>query len=131
MSKRPSLAVDLIIQYKGAKAIILVERKNEPRGWALPGGMVEYGESLETAAVREAKEETGLDVRLLRQFHTYSEPDRDPRRHVVSTVYVAQAEGDIQAGSDAKRACAFPLDSLPWDALVFDHSRILQEYLTS
>ncbi|OQX11001.1 MAG: NUDIX hydrolase, partial [Desulfobacteraceae bacterium IS3] len=85
--RNPLVTVDIIIEIN--KGIVLIERVNPPHGWALPGGFVDYGESLETAAVREAKEETSLDVTLEEQFHTYSAPDRDPRQHTVSTVFIA------------------------------------------
>jgi 8-oxo-dGTP diphosphatase len=94
----------------------------------LPGGFVDYGESLEQAALREAKEETGLDVRLEGQFHTYSEPSRDPRQHTVSTVFLASAEGVPQAGDDAAALQIFALDALPRE-LCFDHGAILGDYL--
>ncbi|MBI4042556.1 MAG: NUDIX hydrolase [Deltaproteobacteria bacterium] len=123
--KCPKVTVDLIIEI-GEGEILLIERKNPPFGWALPGGFVEEGESLEEAAVREAKEETGLNVTLLRQFHTYSDPSRDPRFHTVSTVFIARGEGKMAAGDDAKRAEIFSLSDLP--PLVFDHSKILSDY---
>ena len=89
--RNPLLTVDIIIEMDDR--IILIERRNPPRGWALPGGFVDYGESLETAAIREAKEETSLDIFIKEQFHTYSDPGRDPRHHTVSTVYIAGASG--------------------------------------
>jgi 8-oxo-dGTP diphosphatase len=107
--------------------IVLVRRKNPPHGWALPGGFVDAGETLETAAAREAEEETGLAVRLARQFHTYSDPARDPRRHTISTVFLADAEGVPRGGDDAAEARVFPPDRLP--PLVFDHARIVADYL--
>ena len=97
--KNPVPTVDIIIEQ--SDGIILIERMNPPHGWALLGGFVDYGESLESAARREALEETGLVVNLLGQFHTYSDPDRDSRQHNISTVYVGQATGKAQAGSDA------------------------------
>jgi ADP-ribose pyrophosphatase YjhB (NUDIX family) len=100
--KTPRITVDIIIELD--EGIVLIERKNPPHGWALPGGFVDYGESLEAAATREAKEETGLEVELLRQFHTYSDPGRDPRGHTVSTVFVARASGVPQAADDAQAA---------------------------
>lgn len=124
-NKHPFLTVDIIIEYMGG--IILIKRKNPPYGWALPGGFVHYGESLEAAAIREAKEETGVEVELLRQFHTYSEPDRDPRFHTVSTVYIATAKGSPIAGDDALEAVSFTKDNLP-DNIVFDHKKILDDY---
>lgn len=124
-NKNPFPTVDIIIEYKGG--VILIKRKNPPYGWALPGGFVDYGESLEKAAVREANEETGLKIELVRQFHTYSEPDRDPRFHTVTTVYIAKAEGSPSAGDDALDAAFFTLDNLP-DNIVFDHSKILDDY---
>lgn len=123
--KNPVLTVDIIIEQ--AEGIILIERKNPPHGWALPGGFVDYGESLESAACREALEETGLKVNLLGQFHTYSDPDRDSRQHTVSTVFVAQASGKAQAGSDARKAGLFTKNTLP-EPLAFDHALILKDY---
>lgn len=97
----PVPTVDIIIEIEGG--IVLIERNNLPHGWALPGGFVDYGESYEHAAVREAKEETGLDVTLVRQFHSYSTPDRDPRQHTASTVFIATADGAPQGLDDACR----------------------------
>jgi 8-oxo-dGTP diphosphatase len=124
--KNPVPAVDLIIEHP--QGLVLIERANEPLGWALPGGFVEYGESLEEAAIREAAEETGLQVKLLGQFHTYSDPYRDPRQHTITTVYVAEASGQPRAASDAARLKIFPPEALP-DKLAFDHARILVDYL--
>ena len=120
----PKLTVDIIIEVEGK--IVLIERGQAPYGWALPGGYVDYGESLEHAAVREAKEETGLDVTLVRQLGAYSDPDRDPRQHNVSVVFVAKAEGTPVGGDDAKHAALFEKDNLP--ALAFDHGKILGDY---
>jgi len=122
----PALTVDLIIEMAGG-GLVLVKRKNPPHGWALPGGYVDYGETLEQAAVREAREETGLQIELKRQFHTYSDPSRDPRRHTVTTVFVATARGPVCAGDDAKAVCVFPWEEVP-DQLAFDHAEILQHY---
>jgi ADP-ribose pyrophosphatase YjhB (NUDIX family) len=102
-------------------------RKNEPIGWAIPGGFVDYGESLEEAAVREAKEETSLDVVLMEQMHTYSKPDRDPRQHTISTVYIARADGVPMAADDAASVGIFAEENLP-DVIVFDHKQILSDY---
>lgn len=123
--RNPFPTVDVIIDIDGQ--VVLIERANEPFGWALPGGFVDYGESLETAAVREAREETGLDLHDLQLFGAYSEPDRDPRQHNISVVYSAQATGTLQAGDDAARARLFPLDRLP-SPLCFDHEQILNDY---
>ncbi len=123
--RNPLPTVDIIIECDGK--IVMIKRRNDPHGWALPGGFVDYGESLEYAAVREAKEETGLDVNLVKQFHTYSEPDRDPRSHTISTVYIAEAKGAPMAGDDAERAVLFSRDSLP-EPIVFDHKKILDDY---
>lgn len=123
--RQPLVTVDIIIEY--GKGIVLIRRKNPPEGWAMPGGFVDYGESLEEAAVREAKEETGLDIELLRQFHTYSEPDRDPRHHTITTVYIAKGKGTIESGDDAKEARVFSKDDLPKD-IAFDHRKILDDY---
>ncbi len=127
-SRQPRLTVDVIIELAGGR-VVLIRRKNPPRGWALPGGFVDWGESLETAAVREAREETGLKVSLVRQMHTYSDPGRDPRGHTVSTVFVGRAAGEPVAGDDAAGAAAFNREALPPD-LAFDHGRILEDYFT-
>lgn len=124
--KNPAPTVDVIVALKGG--VVLIKRKNPPLGWALPGGFVDYGESLEQAAVREALEETGLAVKLIRQFHTYSAPDRDPRQHTISTVFVATAEGKPVAGDDAAEAAVFHEKNLP--PMAFDHARILDDYFT-
>jgi len=116
--RNPLLTVDIIIEVD--QYVVLIERKNPPYGWALPGGFVDYGEPLETAAIREAKEETSLDIKLIEQFHTYSKPDRDPRHHTVSTVFLAKAEGTPIASDDAKSVGLFIKDTLP-DPIAFDH----------
>jgi mutator protein MutT len=123
--KFPKLAVDVIINYNGR--IVLVRRKNPPYGWALPGGYVEYGETVEDAARREVKEETGLSLVSLEQFHVYSHPLRDPRGHTVSVVFVAKGKGKLLAGDDAQRVRLFDLDKLPSD-LAFDHKKIIDDY---
>jgi 8-oxo-dGTP diphosphatase len=122
----PLVTIDIIIEVFD-RGIVLIERKNPPHGWALPGGFVDYGESLEKAAVREAKEETSLDVVLTEQFYTYSDPRRDTRHHTVSTVFIASAEGEPRGADDAKVARLFQEDDLP-SPLVFDHARILRDY---
>jgi purine-nucleoside phosphorylase len=124
--KNPVPTVDIIIELPGGK-IVLIQRKNPPLGWALPGGFVEYGESLEEAAVREAREETSLDVTLVRQHHTYSHPDRDPRGHTISTVFIAQSQGTPQAADDAQGIGVFDRLSLP-SSIAFDHHQILNDY---
>jgi ADP-ribose pyrophosphatase YjhB (NUDIX family) len=124
--KNPVPTVDIIIEVPN-KGIILIERKNPPFGWALPGGFVDYGESLEDAAKREAREETSLVIDLAGQFHTYSEPGRDPRHHTISTVYLATAHGTPKAADDAKGIGVFSEDNIPYP-LTFDHERILQDY---
>jgi 8-oxo-dGTP diphosphatase len=122
----PLPAVDIIIEYED-QGLVFIERQKPPHGWALPGGFVEYGESLEAAAVREAGEETGLIVRLLGQFHSYSDPGRDPRQHIITTVFVARGTGHPQAASDARSLAIFPPEELP-SPLAFDHEEILQDY---
>jgi len=124
--RNPVPTVDIIIESDGGR-ILLIKRKNEPIGWALPGGFVDYGESLEHAAIREAKEETSLDVTLIKQFHTYSSPDRDPRQHTVSTVFIAHGQGKARAADDAAEIGFFTKDTLP-GAIVFDHRQILDDY---
>jgi len=125
--RNPFLTVDAIIEIGGG--IILIKRKNPPPGWAIPGGFVDYGESLEDAVCREAKEETGLDITLIRQFHTYSEPGRDPRHHTVSTIFIASASGTPVAADDAQEVGIFTRDSLPRD-IAFDHRQILEDYFS-
>ena len=125
--QNPTPTVDLIIEIPG-KGLVLIQRGKPPLGWAFPGGFVDYGESLEDAARREAREETGLQVSLLGQFHTYSDPKRDPRHHNISTVFVAWADGTPQAWDDARSLKIFPPDDLP-RVLAFDHGQILADYL--
>ena len=124
--RNPVPTVDLIIEVEAGR-IVLIRRKFPPPGWALPGGFVDYGETLEAAALREAREETGLEVELLRQFHAYSDPARDPRRHTISVVFLARASGRPRAGDDAAEAALFSRDSLP-ARIAFDHRRILEDY---
>jgi 8-oxo-dGTP diphosphatase len=123
--RNPVPTVDIIIEIEDE--IVLIERKNPPFGWALPGGFVDYGESFETAAQREAKEETGLEVNHLRQFRTYSDPSRDERQHTASTVFTGAAEGQPVAGDDAKRVALFNQQDLP--KLAFDHALIIADYI--
>jgi len=128
--KHPIPTVDIIIEVErenGQEGIILIKRKNPPYGWALPGGFVDCGESLEEAAVREAKEETSLDIRLKSQFHTYSDPKRDPRKHTISTVYVATAQGRPKAKDDAQEIGIFTKEEINFP-LAFDHQKILTDY---
>ncbi|HET7922721.1 MAG TPA: NUDIX hydrolase [Gammaproteobacteria bacterium] len=124
----PQLAVDLVIELTDSpdRPIVLIERRNPPPGWALPGGFVDVGETLEQAAVREAREETGLTVRLKALLGCYSNPARDPRGHTVSAVYVAEAEGEARAGDDAARVMQADVLALP--KLAFDHGLILGDY---
>jgi 8-oxo-dGTP diphosphatase len=124
--RNPLPTIDIIIELTGG-GVVLIERKNIPHGWALPGGFVDYGESLEAAAVREAKEETSLAVQLIEQFYAYSDPSRDPRKHTISTVYIATAQGIPKGADDAKRAKIFTKSQLP-SPIVFDHPRILSDY---
>jgi ADP-ribose pyrophosphatase YjhB (NUDIX family) len=124
--RNPYPTVDIIIKH--AEGIILILRRNEPRQWAIPGGFCDYGESLEEAAVREAREETGLDVELIEQFHTYSDPRRDPRQHNITTVYIARAiGGTLWAQDDAQDIGIFSEADLP-PQLAFDHDEILRDY---
>ena len=124
--RNPVPTVDIIIELDGG--VILIGRKFEPLGWALPGGFVDYGESLESAAIREAREETGLEISGLVQLGSYSDPARDTRLHTISTVFVAQGNGVPNAGDDAARLKLFPLTALP-SHLCFDHRKILDDYL--
>ncbi len=123
--RNPLPTVDIIIEIDGR--IVLVERRNPPHGWAIPGGFLDWGESVEACARREAKEETGLSVRLEGLFYVYSDPRRDPRHHTVTTVFIASADGRPEAADDAAAADLFTLDRLP-EPLAFDHARILEDY---
>lgn len=126
--RTPALTVDIIIELvdRAHRPIVLIERKFEPLGWALPGGFVDPGERLEQAAVREAREETSLKVRLTNLLGCYSDPARDPRGHTVSAVYVAEARGQPRARDDARHLGIFAPEDPP--ELVFDHDRILEDY---
>ena len=127
--KNPAPTVDLIIELidRPNRPIVLIERLNPPHGWALPGGFVDYGESVETAARREAEEETTLNVELIEQFQVYSDPARDARKHTISIVFLATATGEPQAQDDAKAIAIYDLWDIPKD-LCFDHDQILQDY---
>jgi len=127
--RNPLPTVDIIIEFPGDK-IVLIRRKNPPRGWALPGGFVDYGETLEAAAVREALEETSLSLTGLRQFQTYSHPSRDPRHHSISTVFMAKGRGIPRARDDAEAIGLFDKNSLP-SPLAFDHDLILEDYFAN
>ncbi|OGX40546.1 MAG: NUDIX hydrolase [Omnitrophica WOR_2 bacterium RIFCSPLOWO2_01_FULL_41_12] len=123
----PFTTVDAIIEIDGG--IVLIERSNPPFGWALPGGFVDYGESLEEAVKREMKEETGLDISGLKQFHTYSEPGRDPRFQTIATVFIAKGKGKPQAGDDAQGLKIIKLSEIEKVDFAFDHKNILQDYV--
>ncbi|MCS6958172.1 MAG: NUDIX hydrolase [Aquificaceae bacterium] len=130
--KTPYVATDAVLRlWEGEKlmGIVLIERLNPPYGLALPGGFVEVGESVESALLREVKEETGLEAKINRLLGVYSEPNRDPRFHVVSVVFLCDAEGEPKAGDDAKKVRVYKLEELPLDLLAFDHKRILLDYL--
>ena len=124
--RNPTPTVDVVIEIDGG--VVFIERQNPPHGWALPGGFVDEGESLSTAAVREAREETCLSVTLEEQFFCYSDPARDPRQHTLSVVFIGRATGQPRAADDAKRVQVFPADAPP-SPLVFDHARILSDYV--
>jgi ADP-ribose pyrophosphatase YjhB (NUDIX family) len=138
--RNPFPTVDIIIEVlaqgasegpsKERQGIVLIQRKNPPYGWALPGGFVDYGESLEQAAVREAREETSLAVSLKGQLGAYSAPDRDPRQHTISVVFVAEARGRPVAADDAQEARVFSRNELP-EEMAFDHRQILEDYFTT
>ena len=125
----PLLTVDVIIEMmdRPGRPVVLIERRNPPPGWALPGGFVDPGETLEQAAMREAREETGLDVHLKALLGCYSDPARDPRGHTVSAVYVAQAQGTPSAQDDAQDLVLTDPRTPP--PLAFDHAVILRDYL--
>jgi len=132
--KTPHLAVDGIVNVQDERGrflgIALIERKYPPVGLALPGGFVEVGESVEEAVIREMREELSLDAIALRQFRVYSEPGRDPRFHTVSVVFECVARGEPRGSSDAKVARVYHYSEIPFEKLVFDHSKILRDYLS-
>ncbi len=121
----PPIAADVIAEL--GDRIVLIDRKNEPHGWAIPGGFVDFGETVEQAAIREAREETSLEVELRALLGIYSRPDRDPRGQTISVVYVARGRGRPEAADDAKALALFTLDTLP-SPLAFDHAEILRDY---
>ncbi|MFB6355957.1 MAG: NUDIX domain-containing protein [bacterium] len=123
--RNPALAVDAIVQHEGG--IVLVKRKNPPYGWAIPGGFVEYGETVEQAVQREIREETGLKLVEFRQWHVFSDPDRDPRQHVVSVCFIGRGQGELEAATDAENTMILsPGDTLP--EMPFDHIDIMKQY---
>ena len=125
----PLLAADAIIELvdRPGRPIVLIERKNPPYGWAIPGGFVDVGERLEIAAIREAKEEVCLEVKLKALLGVYSDPQRDNRGHTVTAIYIAEASGEPRAADDAKNLAIFDLDNLP-GKLAFDHKQVLEDY---
>ena len=128
--RNPAPTVDIIIELidRPSRPIILIERENPPYGWAIPGGFVDYGEAVETAAKREALEEVSLSVELIEQFYVYSDPKRDERKHTISIVFIATATGEPKAADDAKNLGIFQ----PWEIpnnLCFDHDQIIKDYL--
>lgn len=125
----PLLAADALIELidRPGRPFVLIERANPPFGWAIPGGFVDIGETVEHAAIREAREETGLNVRLAALLGIYSDPKRDPRNHTVTAVYIAEATGMPIADDDAKNFGIFTFDTLPAE-LAFDHAQVLADY---
>lgn len=127
--KNPKPTVDILIELDGRPGtLVFIERANEPKGLAIPGGFVDEGEWIADAAIREAKEETGLDIELVELFHVYSDPSRDPRQHTVSTCFIARAKGTPVGGDDASSAIVCAPDQLP-AKLVFDHATIVADYV--
>lgn len=133
MIKTPHLAVDGIIKLYDINdnfmGIIFIERLNKPYGIALPGGFVDIGETVESALIREMKEETNLDVNIEQLLNIYSDPKRDPRFHTASAVFICRAKGKPKALDDAKNIFIYKADEIPWEKLVFDHSKIVNDFL--
>ena len=131
--KTPYLTTDGVVEIYDARetflGIVLIQRKNEPLGLALPGGFVDIGESVESAVVREMKEEISLDVTIVKLLGVYSDPSRDTRFHTASVTYICRAYGEPTGADDAKEASIYKLDEIPLDKLVFDHKKILEDYL--
>ena len=133
--RNPFPTVDIIIEMPAGPpgsgreegGVVLIRRRNPPHGWALPGGFVDYGESLEAAAVREAAEETSMNIRLTGQLGAYSDPERDPRHHTITVVFVARGEGRPRAADDAADIGVFTRETFPED-IAFDHAKILRDY---
>lgn len=123
--RNPFPTVDVVVE-RGDGRVLLVRRTNPPHGWALPGGFIDYGESAEDAARREVQEEAGVDVLLTDLLGVYSRPDRDPRHHTLTVVYIGRSRAPISAGDDAAEVREFSLDALP--EMAFDHDRILRDY---
>ena len=124
--KNPTPTVDVIIEINDQ--IVLIKRKNPPYGWAIPGGFIDEGETVEAAARRESMEETGLEVYLQDLLYVYSNPNRDPRQHTMSVVFIGKATGSPCGMDDAVEAKLFSLDSLP-SPFAFDHEEIVQDYI--
>ena len=128
--RNPAPTTDAIVARDDGR-IVLIRRKNPPHGWAIPGGFVEYGEELGHACVREAKEETSLEVELVAQLFTYSDPSRDARQHTISTVYACRVRsGELRADDDAADARWFAEGEVPWGELCFDHAQVLRDYFS-
>ncbi len=127
--RNPAPTVDIIIELvdRPQRPIILIERLNIPYGWAIPGGFVDYGESVENAAIREAQEEVSLSVQLVEQFYVYSDPERDQRKHTLAIAFIATATGEPTAADDAKNLAIVNQWDMP-DNLCFDHDRIMADY---
>jgi 8-oxo-dGTP diphosphatase len=123
--RNPVPTVDIIIEHRGG--VVLIERANPPLEWALPGGFIDYGESAESAAVREAREETNLELQDLRQFHVYSDPRRDCRMHTITIVFAARGVGEPRAADDARTLRVFARDEIP-EEMAFDHRAILEDF---
>ena len=126
--RNPIPTTDIIIMIDNA--IVLIKRKNPPEGWALPGGFIDYGESAEAAAKREALEETSLDVTDLKLFGVYSDPERDPRHHTLTVVFTAKAHAQPRASDDAADVGLFSRDRLP-SPIAFDHSKIIDDFFAA